>query len=105
MYFLGTAMEPASLRHDLCFLLIIDDPAISALIKPNDECNSVINCMSAKRLLDLNFRLNYTDNEKDLQLLNNTSAALWQLAKGAEVFQRIVIPEEARNAAADRKGL
>ena len=89
MYFLGTAMGLSSLRQDLCFLLVIDDLEIASQIRPNEECNTVINCIDVDRIMSLDYWMKYGEEETDLRLLNGTSAALLQLTVELDAFGKI----------------
>ncbi|MCM1367489.1 MAG: hypothetical protein NC184_01570 [Roseburia sp.] len=88
--FIGTAFSLVSLRHELCFIIKIDDFDVIDRIRNNEECASVIDFISLDKLENeatWNYKFanaQYNDYEK----LNPTSAALWNLAKGTTLYNR-----------------
>lgn len=81
--FIGTALNLANLRHELCFVLEISDFDVIDKIRSNEECDNVIQFISADRLKNEKFWIyNFGGEERcDHKKLNPTSAALWNLVE------------------------
>lgn len=80
IHFLGTALSLVSLRHELCFLMIIEDEEIISKMKANDESDNTLHYIDIKKLAKKDFWLRYSNDNRDLLMLNATSAALYSLA-------------------------
>ncbi len=90
--FIGSAFSLVSLRHELCFLLVIEDKEIINLIRENEECSNVIQFISVDNLKDESF-WNYNvgnSNINDCRLLNPTSAALWNMVQKTDFYQNLI---------------
>lgn len=89
--FLGSAFSLVSLRHELCFLLVIEDKELVNLIRENDECSNVMQFVSIKDLENPSFWIYDVGTEKvnDCKLLNPTSAALWNMVQKTDIYKKI----------------
>ena len=97
IYFLGTALSLVSLRHELCFLMVIDDEEIISKMKANDESDNTLHYIDVKKLQDENFWKRYNNDDRDIQMLNATSAALFKLAQASKKYKEIIgedVPKE-----------
>ena len=93
VYFLGTSFSLVDLRHELCFLMIVDDQELVNKMKANEECDNTLQFISLHTLETLEFWRRYSADEndiKDILMLNSTSAALWNLAQRSEKYKAIV---------------
>ncbi len=89
--FLGSAFSLVSLRHELCFLLVIDDRELVDLIRENEECSNVIQFISTDVISKESF-WNYSignDKVNDCNLLNPTSAALWEMVQNSKTYKNL----------------
>ncbi len=82
MQLLGSAMSLVGLRHELSFILKIDDPELSTVFISNYESNMAIHMIDIEMLEQGDFWM-----EDDIKKLNCTSAALFELARQSEVYQ------------------
>lgn len=89
--FLGSALSLVNLRHELCFLLVIEDTEVINLIHENEECSSVIQFISLDKLEDESFWIYDVGNDKinDCKLLNSTSAALWNMVQQSNTYKKL----------------
>lgn len=105
--FLGSTMSLVGLRHELSFILVIDKPDFASQLIGNYESKAAIHLVDILRLEDGNFwmhkksvdkRHNETDEGQmnDLEMLNCTSAGLFELARKSDLYQKIL--SEAREA-------
>lgn len=78
---LGSSMSLVSLRHELSFILKIDDIDFAQKLACNYQSSGVISQIDLKNLLDINFWDNYSKSGtyNDLKKLNATSASLFNL--------------------------
>ncbi len=82
MQLMGTSMNLVGLRQELSFILKIDDPDFSLEFIGNYESKSAIH------MIDVNvMEKDLFWDEKDLQLLNCTSAGLYELARQNELYK------------------
>ena len=101
--FLGTAMSLVGLRHEFSFILKIDDCEFSKNLLCNDESHSAINLVSIEQLENEKFWM-YNQNPEadnfvnDFDLLNCTSASLFQLARGSKLYQQALKESRAANS-------
>ncbi|MCR5706308.1 MAG: hypothetical protein K6G48_05900 [Acholeplasmatales bacterium] len=77
---LGSTMSLVSLRHELSFIIKIEDENFSKHLSCNYESNGVISSIDVRRLSKKNFWMKYSYSDEDLAKLNCTSAALLNLA-------------------------
>ena len=100
-------MSLVGLRHELSFILVIDKPDFASQLIGNYESKAAIHLVDILRLEDGNFwmhkksvdkRHNETDEGQmnDLEMLNCTSAGLFELARKSDLYQKIL--SEAREA-------
>ena len=95
IYFLGTALSLVSLRHELCFLMVIDDEEIISKMKSNDESDNTLHFIDIKKLEKEEFWNRYSkNNNKDVLMLNATSASLLNLAFGSKIYKKLTKKEE-----------
>jgi len=83
MQLLGSSMSLVGLRHELSFVLKIDDPELSSAFISNYESKTAIHMIEIGLLEDRGFWM-----EDDLKKLNCTSAALFELARGSEIYKQ-----------------
>ncbi len=90
--FLGSAFNLVNLRHELCFLLVIEDRELVDLIRENEECSNVIQFISTDQLSKESFWMYNVDGDKinDCALLNPTSAALWNMVKNSKTYNNLI---------------
>ncbi|MDE6411247.1 MAG: hypothetical protein K2L02_01755 [Clostridia bacterium] len=93
--FIGSAFSLVSLRHELCFLLVIEDKELVNSIRENEECSSVIQFISLNNLEKQSFWVYNVEDDKvnDCKLLNPTSAALWNLVQKTDIYQKLLNQE------------
>lgn len=77
--FIGFATNLVNLRTELCFLIRIDDPDFSGRMQSNEETSQTIRWIRMDEVERLDFWKREDGN--DLELLNCSSAALWELAR------------------------
>lgn len=80
--FIGIAESLAGLRPEFCFLLVIDDSEIASDIICNDETDSTISLINIAEMEKSDFW-----SQGDIEKLNCTSAALWQLARETKLYK------------------
>lgn len=87
--FIGSAFSLVSLRHELCFIIKIDDLDIIDKIHNNEECDHVIDFISLDKIEDIaTWKYEFATNPYyDFEKLNPTSAALWNLAKETKLYK------------------
>lgn len=95
--FIGSTLNLVNLRHELCFLIVIDDFDIVDRIRNNEECSNVIQFISAKKLASKEYWEYEYSKEKvddkhlrqvaDYKMLNPTSAALWNLVQQTNFYK------------------
>lgn len=83
MQLLGTSMSLVGLRHELSFILKIDDPEMSTAFIANYESKTAIHMIDINWLEKQEFWM-----ENDLKKLNCTSAGLFELARSSEIYQK-----------------
>ena len=84
---LGSALSLVSLRHELSFVIKIDDLDFAKELSCNYESSGVISSIDVDRLNTKSFWCNYSkDKQEDLYKLNCTSAALFNLVKDSNFF-------------------
>ncbi len=89
--FLGSAFSLVSLRHELCFLLVIEDRELIDLIRQNEECSNLIQFISTDWLSKESFWVYSagSDMVNDCELLNPTSAALWKMVENSKTYKSL----------------
>ena len=94
--FVGTAMGLITLRQELCFVIILDDPSFSEEIKQNEEAKNIIQFVPTECLSDENFWTHGLGKDEltDEMLLNCTSAALWNLVQNSKVYHEKIMAEK-----------
>ena len=98
IHFLGTALSLVSLRHELCFLMKIDNEEVISKMKANDESDNTLHYIDIEKLTDKKFWKRYSLNDvRDLLMLNATSAALYSLAKENNFYKNIIEPDTENN--------
>ena len=88
IYYLGDTLGFAALRHELCFLFVIDDPKYADNIKANMESSNVIGFIDIRYIRSKKF-WKRSDKENDLKKLNPTSAALWCLVEESGILETL----------------
>ncbi len=90
IHFVGTALSLVSLRHEMCFLMIIDDENVTNKMKANEESDNTLHYIDIKQLEKEEYWMQYSkDNKDDIYMLNATSAALWQLVRESNVYKKL----------------
>lgn len=92
IYFIGTALSLVSLRHELCFLMVIDNEEIISKMKANDECDKTLRYVDILQLEKEEFWSRYSENNKnrdDILMLNATSAALYNLVRESDIYKSL----------------
>ena len=79
---LGSAMSLVGLRHELSFILKIDDPEFSTAFIGNYETKTAIHLVDIELLERKEFWM-----EDDIKKLNCTSAALFELARQSDIYK------------------
>lgn len=107
LYLLGTTMGLVGLRHELSFILKVDEPDFASSLIGNYESKSAIHLVDIRNLEKYSFWHNNCgmpmDDKKekqskkthskkkeyldDLELLNCTSAGLFELARKSELYK------------------
>ncbi|MGP1489283.1 MAG: hypothetical protein ACTTIX_08745 [Peptoanaerobacter stomatis] len=82
MQLLGSTMSLVGLRHELSFILVIDDKKLGASLIGNYESKNAINRININILENRDFWI-----DDDLDKLNCTSAGLFQLARKSELYK------------------
>ncbi len=90
--FIGTAFNLVNLRHELSFLLVIENQEIIDLIRENEESLNVIQFVSVENMekesfWTYSFDKKSDDDVKDYKFLNPTSAALWNMVQKTKFYQ------------------
>lgn len=83
MQLLGSTMSLVGLRHELSFILVIDDIEFGSSLIGNYESKSAIHRININLLEN---RIFWIDD--DLDKLNCTSAGLFELARGSELYRK-----------------
>ena len=91
IHFVGTALSLVSLRHEMCFLMIIDDENVTNKMKANEESDNTLHYIDVEQLEKKKYWMQYSEkeNEDDIYMLNATSAALWQLVRESKVYAEL----------------
>lgn len=94
MELLGTTMSLVGLRHELSFVLKIEDMDFASQLTANYESKSAIHLMDIRNLENIDFWLKEGGREAggkggrdDLSLLNCTSAGLFELVRSSKLYQ------------------
>jgi hypothetical protein len=98
MSLLGTTMSLVSLRHELSFILCVDNPDFAAKLIGNYESKTAIHLVDIHNLERFNYwhrsekagkkcEGQKNTNLDDLQNLNCTSAGLFELAKESDIYK------------------
>ena len=80
----STTMSLVSLRQELCFMLVVRDPKFAAQLISNYESKSAPHLMDIMHLEDEHF---WADG--DLDVLNCTSAGLFECARETEEYKKL----------------
>lgn len=83
MQLLGSTMSLVGLRHELSFILVIDDMELGGSLIGNYESKSAIHRININLLENRNFWIN-----DDLDKLNCTSAGLFELVRRSELYKK-----------------
>jgi hypothetical protein len=99
MSLLGTTMSLVSLRHELSFILCVDDPDFAAKLIGNYESKTAIHLVDIHNLETFIYwhredeategkkcKAKKNTNLDDLQNLNCTSAGLFELARECDIY-------------------
>ena len=92
IHFVGTALSLVSLRHEMCFLMIIDDENVTNKMKANEESDNTLHYIDVEQLEKKEYWMQYSDDDNnmdDIYMLNATSAALWQLVRESGVYAEL----------------
>lgn len=90
--FLGTSMNLVGLRQELCFILKLDEPEFADMLISNFESQSAINMIDIRKLEDLSYWK--SENNNDFDMLNCTSAGLFELVRKSHVYRRALGTEQ-----------
>lgn len=101
MELLGTTMSLAGLRQEFSFVLRVDDVEFSAELVSNYESSSAIHLVGIDNIENASFwcRNKHPKENvaKDLELLNCTSAGLFELARKSELYREALRRTEEIN--------
>ncbi len=87
MQLLGTSMNLVSLRHEFSFILKIEDVDFAEMLIGNYESETAVHLVDIRNLEQYKF-WNHSGEYNELEILNCTSAGLFELARESEIYQR-----------------
>lgn len=87
MQLLGSCMSLVGLRHELSFILKVDEPDFASMLIGNYESKSAIHLVDIGKLEDGSFWVDKQKERNDLQNLNCTSASLFELARNSQLYK------------------